>query len=166
MKDYLLDTNIISHFAKIKMDIITAETLKIKNYLDRISDDAKIFFSAISIGEIEYGYMVAKQNIKEDIKIICDYIKNYEILEITEDIARNCYADLRSRLFEKYAPKNEKKKRRPAEWKDPITDKNIQVQENDIWICAVAKYYNLILVTNDKMEAIKSISDIEIQNWS
>lgn len=165
MKDYLLDTNIIHHFAGLKMGIPTAKSQKIKTNLSQISDGSKILICAISIGEMEYGYNVADKKAKADIKEICDYIKNYEILSIDQEIARDCYAEIRGVLFEEYAPKNEKKKRRLTEWKDPITDKNIQVQENDIWICAVAKYYNLTLITDDKMEAIRKVTNLDIQNW-
>jgi tRNA(fMet)-specific endonuclease VapC len=166
MKDYLLDTNIVSHFARLKMGVSDNETKKIQNNISKINSEAKIIFCAINVGEIEYGYHVAPKQIKEDIKSISEYIKQYEILSIDHRIARECYAEIRAALFEKYCPKSEKKKRRLAELKDPITDKSIQVQENDVWICAIAKYYNLILITADKMKAIKSVvEDIDIDNW-
>ncbi|HED06594.1 MAG TPA: type II toxin-antitoxin system VapC family toxin [Ignavibacteria bacterium] len=165
MKDFLLDTNIVSHFAHLKMGIEDKETAKIETYISKISKNAKIFFCAINVGEIEYGYKLAPKKIKEDIKNISNHLKGYEILSIDQEIAREYYAEIRALLFEKYCPKSDKKKRRLAEYKDPITDKNIQVQENDIWICAVAKYYNLTLITADKMNAIRNVANLEIQNW-
>jgi len=165
MKDFLLDTNIISHFAHLKLDIASKEAGTIKEYISKISKEAKIFLCAINIGEIEYGYNVADKNIKEDLKIICDYLKGFEILSIDQAIARECYAKIRALLFEKYCPRDGKRKRRLSEYKDPITDKFIQVQENDIWICATAMYYNLTLITADKLNAIKSVIKIDIENW-
>jgi len=165
MKDYLLDTNIIHHFARFKMGISTPQSEKIKSKLSQISDKSKILICAISIGEMEYGYNVADTKAKADVQQLCDHIKNYEILSIDQEIARDHYAEIRAILFENYAPRNEKKKRRLTEWADPISDKNIQVQENDIWICAVAKYYNLTLITDDKMEAIRKVTNLDIQNW-
>jgi len=165
MKDYLLDTNIISHYAKLKMGISSPEAEKIRNYLSIINKDSKKLFCAINVGEIEYGHQVAPKDYKDEIGKICEYLKNNEIISVDQDIARNCYSEIRGLLYEKYAPKKDKKKRRLNEWKDPITDQVIQVQENDVWICAVAKYYNLTLITADKMEAIKSVINIDIQSW-
>jgi len=165
VKDFLLDTNIISHFARLKLGVTNKETKTIEEYISKISKGAKIFFCAINIGEIEYGYNVGDKSIKEDLKTICDYIKGFEILPIDQEIAREWYAKIRALLFENYCPKDGKKKRRLSEYKDPITDKLIQVQENDIWICATAKHYNLTLITADKLNAIKSVINIDIENW-
>ncbi len=78
---------------------------------------------------------------------------------------------LRAKLYNKYAPKSKKgqssRKKRIEEWKDPTTSKELQIQENDLWITAIALAYNLILVTDDAMTPILKIagSDIEFENW-
>ena len=58
-------------------------------------------------------------------------------------------------------------KKRIEEWQDPTTSKELQIQENDLWISALAWAYNLILVTDDAMSAILNIAgnDIEFENW-
>lgn len=74
-------------------------------------------------------------------------------------------------IYDKYAPKPKKRqsagKKRIEEWKDPTTSKELQIQENDLWISAIALAHNLILVTDDAMLPIHEIagSDIEFENW-
>lgn len=94
----------------------------------------------------------------------------FPLLNIDDNIARDYYADLRAKLFIKYGPKNRKRgnyNKRIEEWRDPTTSKLLQIQENDLWIAAVAMAHNLILVTHDKMNAIKSIEglDLQFENW-
>ena len=78
------------------------------------------------------------------------------------------YGELRAKLFEKFAPKNNKKGLRPEQLVDPITSLVLGIQENDLWITAQAMARNLILVTNDKLSRIKEVtgSDLRIKNWA
>ena len=98
-------------------------------------------------------------------------LTSYPCLSIDCDIARQYYSLLRARLYEKYAPKNKKGqpagKKRIEEWKDPTTSKELQIQENDLWISAIAWAYNLVLVSDDAMSAIINIAgnDIDFENW-
>jgi len=41
------------------------------------------------------------------------------------------------------------------------------MDENDLWIASVAMAHNLVLVTHDKMNAIKNItgSDLRFEDW-
>jgi hypothetical protein len=43
----------------------------------------------------------------------------------------------------------------------------MQMQENDLWLAAIAMCHKLILVTHDKMERLKSISDTDVlfEDW-
>ena len=90
-------------------------------------------------------------------------------MPIDANLARDSYADLRARLFNKHAPKDSdnRKKRRIDEWRDPTTSKELKIQENDLWIAAVAMAHNLILVTRDDMDAIRTVAgaDITFENW-
>ena len=70
--------------------------------------------------------------------------------------------------FEKYAP-NVKRRRglRPEQLIDPVTSQELGIQENDLWIAAQALEYNLVLVTNDKMERIRDVcEELQIENWA
>ena len=92
-------------------------------------------------------------------------------LEVNLD-AVAVYGELRSRLFNKYAPR-EKRKRgmRPEQLVDPITSKELGIQENDLWLCAQAAAHDMVLVTNDAMCRIREVSQdmqpaLLIQNWT
>jgi len=51
----------------------------------------------------------------------------------------NTYGELRSLLFDKYAPNDKRKKNlRPEQLVDPITSLELGIQENDLWIAAQA----------------------------
>lgn len=166
-KDYLLDTNIAGYLAELKSGISSKETIALGERLDNIPQESKIFFCSITIGEVEYGYQVSPSHMKDDILLICNYLKEQIVINIDQNIARETYSRLRARLFEKYAPKSGKKKKRVEEWMDPTTSKQLQIQENDVWISAVAMSLNLILVSEDKLNAIRSVTngDLEIEQW-
>jgi tRNA(fMet)-specific endonuclease VapC len=165
---YLLDTNIVGHLAKLKSGDRSAESLSLQRRLNDLPNDTKLLLCPISIGEIEAGLQVDyphtdKQTMAREI------IATFDCLNINANIARHNYAVLRGRLFNRYAPKgsDNRKKKRINEWKDPTTSDLLQADENDLWIAAVAMAHNLILVTRDKMTAIKAIScgDVLFENW-
>jgi tRNA(fMet)-specific endonuclease VapC len=78
------------------------------------------------------------------------------------------YGDLRARLFEKFAPKKRRRKGlRPEELVDPVTAKELGIQENDLWIAAQAIERNLVLVTNDAMARIQEVaSELKVEDWA
>jgi len=81
----------------------------------------------------------------------------------------NTYGELRSLLFDKYAPNDKRKKNlRPEQLVDPITSLELGIQENDLWIAAQAIVRNLILVTHDKLTHIRKIagSELHIEDWA
>ena len=71
-------------------------------------------------------------------------------------------------MFEKYAP-NVKHRGglRPKQLVDPMTSRELGIQENDLWIAAQALEYNLVLVTNNKMDRIRDVcEDLQVENWT
>jgi predicted nucleic acid-binding protein len=169
-KDYLLDTNIAGYLVELKSGKLTEKCKNLQGHLENISADAKLFVSSISIGELHYGFQVAPSHMKDDIKKLCDYfINNLDIiiLDVNENTARDYYATIRAKLFNQYSPKDGRKKKRPEEWENPSDSKSLTIQENDIWISAIAQNYNLILVSNDKMNAIKAVvgADLDCEDW-
>jgi tRNA(fMet)-specific endonuclease VapC len=89
------------------------------------------------------------------------------VLNITK-ATRIYYGSLRARIFEKYAP-NERRCRglRPEQLIDLVTSRELGIQENDLWIAAQALEYNLVLVTNDKMDRIRDVcEDLQVENWA
>ena len=71
---------------------------------------------------------------------------------ITFDIdihTANTYGEIRARLFEKFTDKEKKSGLRPEQLIDPITSKELGIQENDLWIVAQALTRNLTFITKD-----------------
>jgi len=92
------------------------------------------------------------------------------ILQIEKGDARFQYAKLRAKLFQLYAPRDAKGRavtNYVSEWVDPTNDKKLGVQENDVWVAALALAHNLTLVTADKMDHIKAAAgpDLNHENW-
>lgn len=164
-KDYLLDTNIIRYLVEIKSgEKLTPKSEKVKLKIES-NKDAKMFLSCVSGGEIKYGRLLSFERDLAKQKITEDIIEGFEWRAIDKSIAANSYAELRKRLFIHCNPS--KKKKRIEQWLNPVTSLSLGIQENDLWIAATAMTYNMILVTDDKMEVIKQIakSDIEFENW-
>ena len=169
---YLLDTNILGYFAELKAGIISPECKALETRWNGLSQPqhARIFLCPITIGEVEYGLRVGPYVRPEQHEQARKILAAFPVININIDIARDYYAALRAKLHDKYAPKDRKgnsRKKRIREWIDPATDKELQIDENDLWIASVAMAHNLVLVTHDKMNAIKSIvgTDLRFDDW-
>ncbi|HAK60974.1 MAG TPA: hypothetical protein DCO77_11420 [Nitrospiraceae bacterium] len=165
-KCFLLDTNMLGYFSEVKSGAHSPEGKALEKRLEEIKGE-NIFICCITIGEVEYGLKVAPKKDATKQALAKQMLEEFQSHPVDNDIAREQYATLRSRLYERYAPRKGHKKR-VEEWIDPTTSKELQVQENDIWIAAVAMAYNFVLVTHDKMNAIKSVveEDLTIVDWA
>jgi len=133
----------------------------------------RLLVSVVTLGEIEFGHRVqvgayAEHN-RERMKFVNDELPDR--LDLTED-AVVTYAEIRSRLFNEYAPGDKRKpKMRPEQLVDPISSLNLQIQENDLWLCAQAAAHQMVLVTNDAMTPIMKVATgldppLLVQNWT
>lgn len=169
MHDYLLDTNILGHLAEFRAGISNSITDRLKKHLKDRPHPLRIHLCPISIGEVEYGIRVGPYD--KDYESIKKILLTFDCFDINRTVAYENYSKLRSKLYDKYALKEKKEKKaerkRVSEWFDPTIDKDLQVNENDVWIAAVAMTYNFILVTNDKMTAIRSVagSELQFEDW-
>jgi tRNA(fMet)-specific endonuclease VapC len=125
--------------------------------------------SAITLGEIEYGLSVVSEDRPAEHQALRAFVDRHlpMVLDIRKT-TRIYYGMLRARLFETYAPR-EKRRRglRPEQLIDPVTSRELGIQENDIWLAAQALEFNLVLVTNDTMERIRDVcKELQIENWS
>jgi predicted nucleic acid-binding protein len=171
MKHYLLDTNILGPIIELKSGGNSPECKALEKRWKTLLPDTKIFLCPITVGEVEYGLRIAPYSSQEQHKLVRDVLSAFLFLDINRNLARDCYSDLRARLFNRYGPKNKKNRRnynrRIEEWMEPTTSQLLQIQENDLWIASVAMAYNLILVTRDKMTAIKEVvgQELQFENW-
>ena len=170
---YLLDTNILGYFAELKVGGNSPECEALEKHWNGLPQpqNTRIFLCPITIGEVEYGLRVGPYDRPEQHEQARQILAAFPVFDININIARDCYADLRAKLFDKCAPKDRKTgkscRKWIREWIDPTTDEKLQMDENDLWIASVAMAHNLVLVTHDKMNAIKNItgSDLRFEDW-
>ena len=170
-RDFLLDTNILGPLAELRADGSSPASQEFKKHWQTLPTDARIFLCPITVGEVEYGLRVGPYGEPEKREMARKTLSAFPLLDINADLARNQYAVLRAKLFELCSPREKRKRshycKRIEEWKDPTTATAIQIQENDLWIASVAIAHNLVLVTRDRMEAIKKVAgtELSIMQW-
>ena len=165
MLGYLLDTNIISYW--FQEDGL--ENRNVVNHIDGLDEGTPLRVSAITLGEIEYGHRVVSTT-DRPIQVQFNRFVQTQLPHVlgVRRATRMYYGQIRARLFEKYSPRNGRKTLRAEQLVDPVTAKTLGVQENDIWIAAQAREYNLVLVTHDRMTHLReAVSDIlAIEDWA
>ena len=165
MHGYLLDTNILafwfSESYKDKHD-------RVMQHIGSLPEGTPFRVSTITLGEIEYGHRAHRQ-VDTPIQAEFNQFVEEQVPEVLDvrKTTRVYYGPLRARLFEKFAPKNLRKQIRLAQLIDPVTDKSLGIQENDLWIAAQAIEYNLVLVTHDRMQHLRDVAgDLMVEDWA
>ncbi|MCK4766626.1 MAG: type II toxin-antitoxin system VapC family toxin [Candidatus Aminicenantes bacterium] len=97
-----------------------------KPIVRKIRNLGEVYIPVTVVGELYYGAYKSQQ-VGKNLEKIFDFLADSDILGVSEKTAR-IYGEIKSRL---------KKKGRP-------------IPENDIWIAAIARQYELPLVTKDK----------------
>jgi tRNA(fMet)-specific endonuclease VapC len=88
------------------------------------------------------------------------------VLDVTST-TRTYYGSIRASLFDRYTPRRKLNKQlRLGQLTDPVSELELGIQENDVWIAAQAIEYNLVLVSNDKLTKIRDVADgLFLENW-
>ncbi len=165
---YLLDTSI----ASIAWDGDNKHHTFIRQQLASLDEDS-ISICAISLAEVEYGLLVSPAASPERHAAVRGAMSQYKIWNIDRHTS-SVYAPLRAELFKQHSPRNKRgilTKKRPEELRDKTTGRELDIQENDLWIISVAVQYNLRFITQDKMkhirEAAKKVHSYDlIELWS
>ncbi len=155
MAVYLLDTNV----ASCLLDVQRKEHAVALDFVRNVGIDSHIYISCVTVAEIQYGYklypnvdLVRKQVIEQG-------LNQFHIRNIDRHVAES-YSEIKAALFRQFVSKDKKGrflKKRPEELIDKTTGKELGIQENDLWIAAIAVQYNLVLVTQDKMKNIRQV---------
>lgn len=165
MRGYLLDTNIIDYWFRRG----TPENHNVETHIGGLDAGTPLRVSAVTLGEIEYGHRVVSTSDTAKQGQFNQFVQTQlpNVLDVRRT-TRIYYGQIRARLFERYAPRRGRKALRPEQLVDPVTAKTLGVQENDIWIAAQAREYNLVLVTHDTMTHVReAVSDIlAIEDWA
>ena len=106
---------------------------------NKIEKAEEVHIPIIVVGELYYGATFST-HVQKNIKEIKKVTSNYNVLLIDEETAIN-YGNIKTALRKIGKP----------------------IPENDIWIAAIARQYELIVVTRDNH--FKKINSISLQNW-
>ena len=106
---------------------------------NKIDGAVKVFIPVTVVGELYYGARYST-NIQKNLLNIHRLIEAYEVLKADEDTAE-IYGLIKSVLRKKGKP----------------------IPENDIWIAAIARQYNLTLITRDKH--FSEVEELAILLW-
>ena len=165
MQGYLLDTNIVSYW----YDESRPQHERVKQRIEELPQETPLMISAITLGEIEYGLWVVLEDNATWQEAFREFVDRRlpMVLGISKTTCTS-YGMLRARLFEKYAPRERRRRAlRPEQLIDPVTSRELGIQENDLWLGAQALEFNLVLASNDAMERIRdTCNELQVENWT
>lgn len=176
MRDFILDTQTVCYWYDTtcqQHQAVLSNIELLRKQSETLEHKPRLLISVITLGEIEFGHRVnPPRNPDEQVSYLRFVSEQLpDRLEVTEAAAA-VFGELRKCLFNKYAPRAKRKpKVRPEQLIDPITSKELGIQENDLWLCAQAIGYDMVLVTNDAMRRICEVSlgvqpFLLMQNWT
>jgi tRNA(fMet)-specific endonuclease VapC len=169
-RSYLLDTCMLGYLAEVRRGAESPEGKAVEEHLKTIPE-ARLFICPVIVGEVEYGLQVAPDPDPDKQEKARRITSEFVCLPIDADVARDQYGQLRAAIFQHVAPRAKREKKlvpkRVEELVNPTTSKELGIQENDLWIASVAISHNLILVTNDAMNVIRTHAGVplQIENW-
>lgn len=176
MRDYLLDANIWAYWFNQAKEPEHSNVLKQVSKLDRLNEETRspyrIWISSVTWGEIEYGYLAQSDKERSQETPFRQFIHEIGPKEFVLGKHVACdYGRIRAKLFEKYGPK-EKRKRglRPEQLIDPVTSLELKIQENDLWLVAQAINRDLVFVTHDRksIQPLRDVAgdDLTVEDWA
>jgi predicted nucleic acid-binding protein len=145
---YLFDTSALS--AYLNPDHSNHGSAKI--IVDGLSHDDSKFVSIVTLAELDFGIRLAElagSNRLVEYRERLNIVRKYASLPLTHHTSEY-YAELKIKIAAKVRRKAASKMRRWIEdWVDMGSGKQLQIDENDLWICAQAKERDLTVVTGD-----------------
>jgi len=157
MDGYLLDTNTISAL----LDSTHEKHAIAQTVIASIEQGAPKYTSIIALAELAFGMQlldIVRGQVPEHLKDILRAANSHALLDVTRHTA-NEYGQLKARLAKHYLPTaiGKNRPRWLEDWVDRTTGKCLQVDENDLWMCAQARERNLVLLTADaRMQRISA----------
>ena len=150
MSGYVFDTSALSPM----LDSSHSRHGDVRAAVMDLEPESTSFISVITLAELGFGVRLAETasgSASPRLQQALTKASTYAVLELTGHTAV-AYADLKATLAGAYLAKT-LRSRRPRwveDWVDRATGQKLQVDENDLWICAQAKERNLIVVTTDR----------------
>ena len=147
---YLLDTNCCSKLLSNDSSVIEKlETL----------EDTPVSTCAIVRGELIYMAQNSERR-DENLERFKSFLDDIEVYCV-DDKTADTYGELKACLMKAFGPKAKRKRSK-------VKTRQLGVDDNDLWIAAVAKQHGLTVVSEDKdFERIaEADSAVRIENWS
>lgn len=161
--DFLLDTNVLRALFD-ETDVRHAKTKARLEALSKGELEPKLFISAITIGELNYGNNVNPGQTRNVDDYAAFIERRCQVIDVGRHTATS-YGEMRASLFNKYGPKK-KKGLRAEQLRDPLTSQSLGIQENDLWLAAQALERDLTFISDDRMEHIVACAeDLRLENW-
>ena len=159
MDGYILDTSVLS----AHLDHGHSRHVDIRRNVRQVEQHGTLFLSSVSFAELRFGIKLAETfghaRLPTLRRTLVD-ARRYPMLHVTHHTAA-AYADLKATLAHTYLS-NATAKGRPRwieDWVDKTTGKKLQIDENDLWICAQAKERDFLVCTADRR--MRRISDAD-----
>ena len=142
---YLFDTSAVFARSDVRHRL---HTMALSRF--RALQNDWLFISMFTIAEVEYGLRLNSSLTVDQKNLIRHNLGSFKVLP-TDSIIYTPYADIKSVLFERFAPKTASGGRTKyvEDLLDGVTGKMLGVQEMDLWIVATAVHHDLKLVTGD-----------------
>ena len=162
MDGYLLDTYILS----ILLDPAHPKQLLVSNAIASLDPTAPKYLSVVALGELIYGerlIFVFTSKSPRNLAAKIQQAQTYPLLNVTKHTAAE-YGELKSILANAYFTNLQNRRPRWLEnWIDQVSGQMLQVDENDLWMCAQARERNLVFVSTDAKMLRVSSADPSIQ---
>jgi predicted nucleic acid-binding protein len=145
---YLLDTCFVSAL----LDGRHKNYEPVRRADESIEAGAPRYISRITIAELRFGlalHEVVTGAPHPRASEVLTRAETYIIREITKHTASE-YAELRKNIAATFLDLDKDRARWIDQWVEKVTGEKLQVDENDLWICAQAREHNLILITTDE----------------
>ena len=149
MDTYLIETSALSCY----FDRGHAKHSDARRLIGSLDPASPKFVSTIAIAELTFGLRLVEifeARSLPTVKQIIQEAHSYAVLDVSRHTAA-AYGELKANLAQKYLA-NVNRRERPRwleEWVDKNTGQRLQVDENDLWMCAQAKERDLVLITAD-----------------
>lgn len=166
-KDYLIDTN----FASCLFVTSRREHSQAYSFWEGVkAAGGRMYLSRIAIAEVEFGLAlnpILSATVKQQME---SGIKAYQVKEI-EKYTTPHYAEIRAALYDQKCPRNKQGKIKTNLRPEYFTALSptafeLGIQENDLWMAAIATRYNMSLVSDDRMRQLKDVfPSLDLVPW-
>lgn len=149
MTGYIYDTSVLSAL----LDARHQRHADIASAVASLPEEANHFVSAVSLAELTFGVRMSETFAPSRLPALEQMLINvraYGVLEVGHHTSA-AYAELKTNLARRYLVKANRRNRPRwiEEWPLNNRGQRLQVDENDLWLCAQAKERSLTLLTAD-----------------